>query len=185
MGRVDIYNSLHVREPNADTSYSSLLQEYNSEKSTYLHQVSHYSGAPSGLTPKHFNIGNYTEGNINIINGYSTDANNPGSCGGNLTLACYDKENEKTAAIWIQNRFSDQNSTENYPLENKVITLCLSSDLGYHSVLGELYPGVEMLSDNLLLGSIESGWEDVTGAFFQWVKGENRLNICGFGYDSG
>ena len=183
--RVDIYNALHVRESDINASYSTLLQAYDSAKLTYFHRVLNYSDSPSGLTPKHFDIGNYTGGNLNIITGYSTQTNNPVSCGGNISLACYDVENKKTAAIHIHNRFSDQNSTENYPLENKVITLCLSSDEGYHSVLGEGYPGVEALSNNFLLGSIESSWVDVTGAFFQWIKGENRLNICGFGYDSG
>lgn len=184
-GRVDAYNSLHIRESNIDASYSGLVHSYDSTKSAFKSSVNHYAGAPSGLTPKSYVIGNYTGGGIDIANGYSTNADNPVSCGGNISLVCYDKENEKTASICIHNRFSDQNSTENNPLENKVITLCLSSDTEYHSLLTEAYPGVEMLSDNFLLGSIEDNWASVTGAFFQWIKGENRLNICGMGYDSG
>jgi hypothetical protein len=115
----------------------------------------------------------------------SVTSTDPDKCGGNLLLSCSDFENQKSASIALYNRYSDINTEEYHPLTNKVITLCISNDTGSHSVLADVAPGVEALSDNFLLGSIESSWVDVTGAFFQWIKGENRLNICGMGYDSG
>ena len=130
--------------------------------------VSFYSGINmENQTPINYYNSNMTGGNIQII----AQDNYFNTGGGSVTIGNKDtSDTEHAICSYV--------SVVGSETRNKIIVLGINNDTKIKGLNFDNQNCTELFTDNLLLSSVlEEG--DTSGALFNWIKNENRLNIKG------
>lgn len=130
--------------------------------------VSFYSGINmENQTPINYYNSNITGGNIQII----AQDNYFNTGGGSVTIGNKDtSDTEHAICSYV--------SVVGSETRNKIIVLGINNDTKIKGLNFDNQNCTELFTDNLLLSSVlEEG--DTSGALFNWIKNENRLNIKG------
>lgn len=130
--------------------------------------VSFYSGINmENQTPINYYNSNMTGGNIQII----AQDNYFNTGGGSVTIGNKDTSDTEHAICSYVSVIGSET-------RNKIIVLGINNDTKIKSLNFDNQNCTELFTDNLLLSSVlEEG--DTSGALFNWIKNENRLNIKG------